>query len=237
MKLKDNSAAPALKEEAGHSTKTETKKEEPQEDDHANHTVKAIEAKRDKELLDNLASAKRKDVVEEINSCLTGEDFLALLTDETFQHTLKRVCERVIGRFKASHIYTVDDLMQDVLVRFARWQPRFRGDASLATALRKIAINLLIDVSRNRNERHPSFEDLEREIASAEKGHINADYETKILVEEGLSKLTESERALVETIYVDGRTPAEVAKALCVTRQAVSKRLSRVLLKLRSYMS
>lgn len=176
---------------------------------------------------------------EELESYWTDPEFLRLVDDPEFQAKLDKACRRVIGSFKASAIYSCEDLKQDVVARFARWLPQYRGEAQLETILGRIAYNQLVDVYRNPNERCCSLEDLDfkgRDIATRDAEGSTA-IVGRILIGELTGKLdSDRERSLFIAHFVEGKRPVELARELGVTRQAVCKQLDKIVERLRPYM-
>jgi RNA polymerase sigma factor (sigma-70 family) len=197
------------------------------EDGHARHA---------KEILDIL---KQIVLEKEIDNYWNDPLFLKLIKDPDFQAMLDSVCQRAMSHFKVSSIYSCEDLKQDVLARFGKWLPHYRGDAQLKTVLRRVAYSQLVDVHRNPNERCCSFDSLELEQGDAvmPRSNVAADIESGILVEECLSKLdAPEERDLFIEYFVNDKTVSEIARERGVSRQAVSKRFNRLAKKLKPFM-
>jgi RNA polymerase sigma factor (sigma-70 family) len=175
---------------------------------------------------------------DEIENYWTDPEFLSLVDDPDFQAKLDKACRRVIGSFKASAIYSCEDLKQDVIARFAKWLPQYRGEAQLETVLGRIAYNQLVDIYRNPNERCCSIEDLEFKgcnIAARDAEDSTAIVDS-ILIKELTDKLgSNRERALFTAHFVEGKRPVELAVELGISRQAVCKQLKVIVKKLKQY--
>lgn len=176
---------------------------------------------------------------EDFGNYWSDPEFLKLVNDPEFQAKLERACRRVISRFKVSAIYSCEDLQQDVIARFAKWLPQYRGEAQLETLLWRIAYNLLVDQSRNPNEQCCSLEDLEFKGCNI----VDQDSESsttivdQILIKELIGKLdTDRERSLFTGHFVEGKRLSELALEVGISRQAVYKQLMNIVEKLTPYM-
>jgi RNA polymerase sigma factor (sigma-70 family) len=222
-----------------HSRKEETKhpmnrdnKGTPDSSVRANPTAEGI-----KEFIDNLELTVLE---EEVTSYWTDPEFLKLVNDPGFRQEVHDACAWVIGRFKPSRVYTCDDLEQDVFIRFGKWFPKYRGEAQPKSLLRRIALNQLIDVSRNRENQAPSYDDIELECrelmhrrATTNRNHVADREDLKILIKELTSGLTHKQRLVFEAYCVRRSTTPEIAVELGITKQAVSKHLTQIRNKLR----
>ena len=180
---------------------------------------------------------------EEAASYWDAPEFLKILNDPEFMLQVHNICTSVSSSFKPSPAYTSDDLEQDVLIRYCRWLPKYRGEAQLATVLRRIAINQLIDLSRRRDNQCPSYGDIETACQALmahhaktrpNKNHVEAAEERKLLAQELTCGLTAMQQSMLEDYFERGLTMQEMADARGVSRQAMSEQLIRLLKKLRS---
>lgn len=156
---------------------------------------------------------------------------------------LERICIAAHRRFTVPSCYSAQDLCQDVAVRFWKALPGFRGQAKLGTLVYRIARNQLVDMRRRRWQREDpeamlrqEDELLDRLARLAPSENVNTVEEAafkKIYKKELLSNLGEKEYSLYQARYVYGHTEEEIAKQSGVTRQAVSKRLTRIVGKLK----
>lgn len=227
MKEQSN-AGQALKENAEHSEAHEA--QDKQEDDHAHSRLRTvISAEEVKEILDSIAQDTRRT---EINGSLDDPLFLELMKDAEFLRTLDVICQRTISKYRASSVYSWEDLRQDVLIKFGKWLSGYRHEASLKTVLVKIAINQLVDVSRRKSEQAGSLDEYDLEL----KQYVEADIVSRVRIKQLLEKLkTDEERQLFVECVVEGRNASEIGKARGVTRQAVSKQLARLAQKLKPF--
>ena len=163
------------------------------------------------------------------------------LDSSEFQKDLSVACDRAWDLYGTaqSKYHTVEDLKQDVMVRWTRWAPDFRGEASRRTVLWKIARNLVIDGLRAaKGWRHYHTEvDWDNVDIDTLKGTSGSEQELRILLDECLRKLRDEDRQLFDKCCLQKRSCAEIANQLGVTRQAVAKNLRQVLAKLRDCIS
>lgn len=157
---------------------------------------------------------------------------------------LKRICRSVYNGFKVPACYSEEDHYQDVSFRFWKNLPNFRGEAKLGTLVYRIARNQLVDMRRKRWQREDPEATLGKddelmnrlEQHFAPKENVNTTEEVthrRIYKKELLRNLDEKEYQLFQARYVYGETDEEIAKKSGVTRQAVSKRSSRIVGKLK----
>jgi RNA polymerase sigma factor (sigma-70 family) len=250
MTEKEDEGEHGLKEEAEHSANQDNDGEL-QEEDYENPTAD----EKDEQIIDN----QEPDVLEqEVQTYWGDPDFVKLMNDPEFLDTLEEICEGVMSSFKPSRTYSCKDLNQDVLIRFGKWLPQYRRDASWKTVLRRIAQNQLIDVYRSWNERCPSYEDLlesfqvdatQNALAVGDSMLVKEPLystirqalrgiEFNILAEELSSKLSSrKERQLFHDYFIEDKSATEIARERGVSRQAVSKQIDRLIEKLRPYVN
>lgn len=237
MKTRESEAQQVLGVEADLPANEESNVEE----DHASSVGDiAATAEIIKQFIDNL---ELDTLEQELTDYWNDPAFLELVNDSTFQDKLERACRRAIRSFKPSSIYSCEDLKQDAIARFAKWLPRYRGEAQIETVLYRIAYNLLVDVSRDPNERCCSLEDLEFKgcniatIKTAGRGiEASTPVLSEIFIRELIDKLTtHKEQMLFVAYFVEGQPAADLALELGVSRQAVAKQLVNIAKKLKPY--
>ena len=132
----------------------------------------------------------------------------------------------------------VDDVVQEVFIRFYQTLDRFRGEASLRTYLTRIAINKTLDVLRRRKRslaRVLSRDDerfRHKEPATDERDVHDAQ-ERAQLVRAAIEKLPPKQRAVVVLRMIEGYSTEETAEILNLAYGTVLSRLSRALGKLK----
>jgi RNA polymerase sigma-70 factor (ECF subfamily) len=126
----------------------------------------------------------------------------------------------------------VDDVMQETYLRAFRALPRFRGDASLATWLHRIAHNASVDhLRRRRGADVRRAEDGPEPVWSGpDPGDVAA---ARTVVAEALGRLTAGHRAVSLLVDCDGLDYAEAAAVLHLAPGTVASRLSRARFQLR----
>lgn len=153
-----------------------------------------------------------------------------------------RICIAVINDYEVPATYGAEDLYQNVMFRFWKYLPRYRGEASLSTIIRKVALNQLIDMRRKGWKNVPTSEARNHDgetqeeadfTANLKRGHrettrnVVADQADRaILAKELTSRLSVSERSLCERLDIE--TPTEIAEQSGVSRQAISQRRDRI---------
>jgi RNA polymerase sigma factor (sigma-70 family) len=127
-----------------------------------------------------------------------------------------------------------EDVTQAVFIVLARKAKRVNG-ATLAGWLVNSARLIAMDARRNEVRRRVR----EQKAASMKPESYSPKEWEQIgpLLDEALSKLREKDRAVVTLRYLEGRGIPEVATAMGISEAAVSKRLTRSLVKLRNRFS
>ncbi len=127
-----------------------------------------------------------------------------------------------------------EDVTQAVFIVLARKAKRING-ATLAGWLVNSARLIAMDARRNEVRRRVR----EQKAASMKPESYSPKEWEQIgpLLDEALSKLREKDRAVVTLRYLEGRAIPEVATAMGISEAAVSKRLTRSLVKLRNRFS
>jgi len=132
----------------------------------------------------------------------------------------------------------VDDVVQEVFIRFYQTLDRFRGEASLRTYLTRIAINKTLDVLRRRKRilvRVVSRDDerYRHKEPSADARDTHDAQERAKLVHAAIEKLPPKQRAVVVLRMIEGYSTEETAEILNLAYGTVLSRLSRALEKLK----
>lgn len=157
---------------------------------------------------------------------------------------LKRICNAVHSRFKVPSSYGNDDHYQDVSLRFFKSLPHHRGEAKLGTLVYRIAVNQLIDMRRRGWSRESPesllrddekfFDLLEQQLARNQNVNGAAEAaDRRIHEKELLGCLTKREYVLYRSRFVLGKTAPEIAEEEGVSRQAISKKLTRIVAKIK----
>ncbi len=135
-------------------------------------------------------------------------------------------------------VVEVDDVVQEVFIRFYQTLARFRGDAACRTYLKRIAINLSLDTLRRRKRLASRFVSRDNEsMYVPEARDESADpegFDRRRLLEQALASLRPHHRAVVVLRLIDGYSTKEAAEILGVPSGTVLSRLSRAVQHLRS---
>ncbi len=132
----------------------------------------------------------------------------------------------------------VDDVAQEVFIRFYQSLERFRGEAAVSTYLKRIAINRSLDALRRRKRlttRLLSRDDETRPVtepAFEDEGRLE-DQERNRLVHEAIQALPPKHRAVVILRMIEGYSTEETAEILEIPYGTVLSRLSRAHTKLK----
>lgn len=133
----------------------------------------------------------------------------------------------------------VDDIAQEVFVRFYRSLDQFRGDAALSTYLVRIAVNLsLNEIKRRKRElEKTSFPgDVGfRQLADLHTQRYD-NFDLKGLLQQAIQKLNPEMRSVVVLRLIDGYSVDETAKILDLPQGTVASRLARAQVKLKEWL-
>jgi RNA polymerase sigma-70 factor (ECF subfamily) len=129
----------------------------------------------------------------------------------------------------------VDEIGQQVFIRFYEALPEFRGDSSVKTYLTRIAINLSLNELKRRKRRFALF----RPVDDAEQLHSTNDEPSgdMALIEQALSRLSPEARDVVVLRLVNGYSTEETAEMLAIPIGTVLSRLSIARKKLRDLLA
>jgi RNA polymerase sigma-70 factor (ECF subfamily) len=140
-----------------------------------------------------------------------------------------------------------EDVTQDVLLQVVRKLDTFRGDASFATWLHRVTVNMALShrAKRARREQREVHDPLQH---FEEDGHhavpvrpwavaperLAQGRETQELIDKAITALPDIYRDVYVLADVEGLTPAEIADILGLSVSAVKSRLHRGRLLMRS---
>ena len=141
----------------------------------------------------------------------------------------KPVITTVLGML--GDVAEVDDVAQNVFIRFYKALHNFRGDAQLNTYLTRIAINLSLNELKKRKRKSnwfSFFKKNEKQILEIPDTTQNInDFDNKDLVNQALQQLPEDLRSIVVLRLMDGYSTEETAEILKIPYGTVLSRLSR----------
>ncbi len=151
---------------------------------------------------------------------------------ERYEETVTVTVVSMLGRTSE-----VDDVLQEVFIQFYRSLERFRGDASVRTYLKRIAINKALDVLRRRKRffgRFLSRDDDDVHLNETAPGQEPVEAsERKQLVRRAIASLPPNYRAVITLRLIDGFSTEEAAQMLNIPYGTVLSRLNRANQKLK----
>lgn len=136
----------------------------------------------------------------------------------------------------------VDDVVQDVFLKCYQTLGRFRGDASFATYVKKIAINKSLDVLRRRKRFFGRFlsRDDDTTYLAERASDVREELEAREraeLVHAAINRLPPKHRAVVVLRMIEGYSTEETAQILGLAYGTVLSRLSRAQQKLKDLLA
>ncbi|NOZ62139.1 MAG: sigma-70 family RNA polymerase sigma factor [Calditrichaeota bacterium] len=150
--------------------------------------------------------------------------------EEAFREVVKKYEPRVAAIVirMLGNSPEADDVGQETFIRFFNAANQFRGDASIATYLTRIAMNLSLNELKRKKRRSffsLSHGDEEFDVPYQDRsGEIS---EAKELVEKALSKLEAKFRAVVVLRLIEGYSTTETSEILGLPTGTVLSRLAR----------
>ncbi len=148
--------------------------------------------------------------------------------DEVYAHFQAKI-RRYLSRLLAAS--EVDDAAQEVFTKVSQALPRFRGDASLATWIYRIATNTAYDRLRSKASRRDGEMPIDAEArvkdpsSGIEQQLVRR--EMNDCVERFIDRLPANYRSVVILSEQEGLTNQEIADALRLTVETVKIRLHR----------
>jgi RNA polymerase sigma-70 factor (ECF subfamily) len=127
-----------------------------------------------------------------------------------------------------------DDVGQEVFIRFYRALGHWRGDASLKTYLRRIAVNLSLNALKRRRRLSLRFPSRDRprealpDVAAPPQEGVE-EREAQARVRAAIEKLGPKHRPIVVLRMIEGCSTRETAEVLGVPEGTVLSRLSRAM--------
>ncbi len=136
----------------------------------------------------------------------------------------------------------VDDVAQEVFIRFYRALDQFRGEAAVGTYLTRIAINRSLDALRRRKRRLARFLSRDDEAARIAEPALDANQrldarERRRLVHRAIRALPPKHRAVMVLRMIEGYSTEETAEMLGLPYGTVLSRLSRAHAKLKAWLT
>ena len=148
---------------------------------------------------------------------------------ERYQRDVLLTVVGIVGRSE-----DVDDIVQEVFIRFHRSLSRFEGRSSVKTYLTRIAVNGSLDYLRKqkrKNSRETSLDAASERQQFVETSVDSSDDQEIIRL--AIESLPEKYRTIVTLRMIEGYSTQETAELLGVKYGTVLSRLSRALDKMR----
>ncbi len=121
----------------------------------------------------------------------------------------------------------VEEIGQQVFIRFYEALPNFRGDASVKTYLTRIAINLSLNELKRRKRRFSLFRSVDDAIELPSETDDRAESSSdRGLIEQALKRIPAGMREVVVLRLVNGYSTEETATMLNIPEGTVLSRLS-----------
>ena len=132
-----------------------------------------------------------------------------------------------------------EDLSQEVFIKMYKSISKFRGDAKLITWLRKIVVNLYIDMKRSKHYKtkklQDSLEDTEFEINSNQNSNMEQKTDSKMLkikIESAMETLSPKEKSIFVMRHFHGMKNTEISASMNIAIGTVKSLLFRAVQKL-----
>ncbi len=135
----------------------------------------------------------------------------------------------------------VDDVVQEVFIRFYKTLGKFRGDAACKTYLTRIAINGSLDALRRRKRQQARFFSRDNTVFALSEPGANDPkserFEQVQLIHVAMNRLKPHHRAVIVLRLIDGYSTEETAEILGVAQGTVLSRFNRATARLRDILS
>ena len=131
----------------------------------------------------------------------------------------------------------VEDVAQDVFIKFYRALNKYAGNAKLSTYLGRIAINTALTAADKRKKRPNALStDHQLVMHKADRSQSPERTELQDALQQALGRLSEEYRTVVVLRLVQGYSVSETAALLQVPMGTVASRLSRAQKELQQYL-
>jgi RNA polymerase sigma-70 factor, ECF subfamily len=174
-----------------------------------------------------------------MNRCAGGDVHAMRELIERYEPSLRRFLHRLLADPE-----DVEDTLCDVFVRVWRTAPRYRGDCSVGTWMRRVAVSAATDALRRRRKTRqlytpmlddsmpaPPSDEPERTVLA-----LMDSARSVALVRAAMETLKPEERVVVTLHYLEGHPYAEIAALLGVPVTTVRMRLWSARRRMRRYM-
>jgi len=152
---------------------------------------------------------------------------------QTHQFAVRRTVLGMMG-----DLDEVDDIAQEVFIRFYKGLSKYRAEAKLSTYLHRIAINLCLDaLKRNRRKLQQQSELKEDGVWQLNAENPGKQSDLRDLLTKALQRLEPDFRTVVVLRLVQGYSIKECAQLLKIPEGTVASRLTRGQQKLRVWLN
>lgn len=168
-----------------------------------------------------------------IESIRNGNQYAFSEIVSRYKSTINRTISGMIGKCDE-----VDDIGQEVFIRFFRSVNKFRGEAMLGTYLTRIAINLsLNEIKRRRIRNFLSIENMLSDGKDIADQSTNNSYDdNREIIKNAIQKLSPKYRSVLVLRLIDTYSTEETAIILNLPIGTVLSRLARAQMKLKEYL-
>lgn len=184
----------------------------------------------DEYLIDRIPARESSDV-ELLERTRRGDNYAFSELVRRYKTRLASTIQGIIGRCDE-----VDDVCQEVFIRFHNSIHNFRGESALSTYLTRIAINLsLNELKRRKLKRFLSLETMKKE--GSEIASMDVTTDDKEIIQRALGKLNNKFRTVIVLRLIEEYSTEETAEILNVPIGTVLSRLARAQKKLKEYIN
>jgi RNA polymerase sigma-70 factor (ECF subfamily) len=170
--------------------------------------------------------------IELIESIRNGNQYAFTEVVNRYKSTINRTISGMIGKCDE-----VDDIGQEVFIRFFNSINKFRGESALSTYLTRIAINLSLNEIKRRKLRNLlSIENLLSSGGDIEDKSAGNNNDDKEIINNAIQKLSAKYRSVLVLRLIDSYSTEETAKILNLPAGTVLSRLARAQIKLKEYL-
>lgn len=170
-----------------------------------------------------------------IQETLSGNDQAFKTIVQRYESIVARTIYGMLG-----NVVEVEDIGQEVFIRFYQGLKNFRGDSKVGTYLTRIAINLSLNELKSRKRKvklfHRNFSVNEMEFIDEDSENRFDNYDKEI-IREAIQKLEPEFRSVIILRLMNGYSAAETAQILKCPIGTVLSRLARAQKKLRAILS
>lgn len=132
----------------------------------------------------------------------------------------------------------VEDVGQEIFIRFYKALNKFRQDSSIGTYITRIAINVCINEINKSKKMHKRFlrDNNEEIMNNVPETTSELRYEDKKMINDALQKLKPDHRSVIVLRIMEGYSTDETAKILKIPVGTVLSRLARAQEKLKKFL-